>query len=185
MTDKPDFSSNKRAGSGHNRIIALYSAARLAAVQALYQIEFSGSTESGSTESAVIEEFRLHRFGQADEEVSGGQKTNDYLFQELVHGTSNCREEIDRHITSVLDERWPLKRLAIVMRCILRLGTFELISRFEVPAGVVVKEYVDLAHSFFAGKEPGMVNGVLDSLAHQLRPGELEARLERREKSSK
>ena len=85
----------------------------------------------------------------------------------------------------MLDERWPLKRLPIVMRCILRLGTFELISKLEVPAGVVVKEYVDLAHSFFSGKEPGMVNGVLDGLAHQLRPGELEARLERREKSSK
>ena len=88
-------------------------------------------------------------------------------------------------IILVLDERWPLKRLPIVMRCILRLGTFELISKLEVPAGVVVKEYVDLAHSFFSGKEPGMVNGVLDCLAHQLRPGELEARLERREKSSK
>ena len=180
MKDKPDFSSSRGSGSRANNIIALYSAARLAAVQALYQIEFSGSTEN-----AVIEEFRLHRFGQADEEVSGGQRTNDCLFQELVHGTSNCREEVDGRITSVLDQRWPLKRLPIVMRCILRLGTFELISKLEVPAGVVVKEYVDLAHSFFSGKEPGMVNGVLDNLAHQLRPGELEARLERREKSSK
>lgn len=180
MIDKPDFSLNRGTGLKPNRITALYRAARLAAVQALYQIEFSDSTEH-----VVIDEFRLHRFGQADEEVSGGQKINEVLFQELVNGTSKCREKIDGHIILVLDERWPLKRLPIVMRCILRLGTFELISKLEVPAGVVVKEYVDLAHSFFSGKEPGMVNGVLDGLAHQLRPGELEARLERREKSSK
>ena len=71
MIDKPDFSSNRGTGSKPNSITALYRAARLAAVQALYQIEFSGSTEH-----VVIDEFRLHRFGQADEEVSGGQKFN-------------------------------------------------------------------------------------------------------------
>ena len=180
MIDKPDFSLSRGAGSKPSRIINLFSAARLAAVQALYQIEFSGSAEN-----AVIEEFRLHRIGQADGEVSGGQKVNNFLFQELVNGSSKYREEVDEKIISVLDETWPLKRLPMVMRCILRLGAFELIYKLEVPAGVVVKEYVDLAHSFFSGKEPGMVNGVLDKLARQLRPGELEARLERREKTSK
>ena len=181
MTEKPDVSSGRKQGSrGRRRATDLYTAARLAAVQALYQIAFSGSSVS-----TVIEEFRLHRLGQLDEEVSGGAVAKDCLFQELVRGTSNRQEEIDVHITSVLDESWPIERLAIVMRCILRIGTFELISRFEVPAGVVVKEHVDLAHSFFSGKEPGMVNGVLDKLAHQLRPGELEARLEGHEKPPK
>ena len=180
MKDKPDFSSSGGSGSRPKRIIALYRAARLGAVQALYQIEFSGSTEN-----VVIEEFRLHRFETVDKEVDGGQKPNDCLFQELVTGTSKCLEQIDEYVTSALDKSWPLKRLPIVMRCILRMGTFELLSKVEVPAGVVVKEYVDLANSFFSGKEPGMVNGVLDTLAHQLRPGELEARLERREKPSK
>ena len=180
MINKPDFSLSRGVGSKPNRKIAFYRASRLAAVQALYQIEFSGSNEN-----AVINEFRLHRFETVDEEFNGEQQPNDRLFQELVTGTSKYLEQIDQYIISTLDKSWPLKRLPIVMRCILRMGTFELISKVEVPAGVVIKEYVDLANSFFSGKEPGMVNGVLDTLAHQLRPGELEARLERREKPSK
>ncbi|NKB21152.1 MAG: transcription antitermination factor NusB [Alphaproteobacteria bacterium] len=180
MTEKPDVQSGKKPASRTRRRATIrHSAARLAAVQALYQIEFSGSPVNG-----VIEEFRLHRLGAADEEVSGGAKANDVLFQELVRGAISRQEEIDGHIEAVLDDSWPLDRIAIVMRCILRVGTFELVSRFEAPARVIVKEYVDLAHSFFSGGEPGMVNGVLDKLASQLRPGELEARLERQEKSS-
>lgn len=181
MTETPDVQPGKKPASRTKRRATVrHSAARLAAVQALYQIDFSGTSVN-----AVIEEFRLHRLGSADQEVSGGAKANDVLFQELVRGTISRQDEIDVHVGEALDDSWPLDRIAIVMRCILRVGTFELISRFDVPARVVVKEYVDLAHSFFSEGEPGMVNGVLDKLAHLLRPGELEARLERREKSSR
>ena len=179
MTEKPDVPPGKKPASRtRRRATVRHSAARLSAVQALYQIEFSGSPVN-----TVIEEFRLHRLGAADVEVSGGAKANDVLFQELVRGSISRQEEIDVHVGSTLDDSWPLERIATVMRCILRVGTFELITRLDVPVRVVVKEYVDLAHSFFSGGEPGMVNGVLDKLAHRLRPGELEARLERREKS--
>ncbi len=180
MTETPDVHPGKKPASRTKRRATVrHRAARLAAVQALYQIDFSGASVN-----AVIEEFRVHRLGAADQEVSGGAKANDVLFQELVRGAISRQDEIDVHVGEALDDSWPLDRIAIVMRCILRVGTFELISRFDVPARVVVKEYVDLAHSFFSGGEPGMVNGVLDKLAHLLRPGELEARLERREKSS-
>ena len=136
MINKPDFSLSRGVGSKPNRKIAFYRASRLAAVQALYQIEFSGSADK-----TVIDEFRLHRLETVDEEVNGGQKANDCLFKELVTGTSKCLEQIDEYITSALDKSWPLKRLPIVMRCILRMGTFELLSKVEVPAGVVVKLY--------------------------------------------
>ncbi|MBK18334.1 MAG: transcription antitermination factor NusB [Rhodospirillaceae bacterium] len=180
MTEKSDVSAGKRKTSRtRRRATVRHSAARLAAVQALYQIDFSDSPVN-----TVIEEFRLHRLGAADAEVSGGAKANDVLFQELVRGAISRQDEIDTHISNALDPAWPLERIAIVMQCILRVGTFELISRFDVPARVVVKEFVDLAHSFFSGGEPGMVNGVLDKLAHQLRPGELETSLEQQENSS-
>ena len=71
---------------------------------------------------------------------------------------------------------WSVERLEILLRCILRLGTFELMARAQVPARVVISEHVDLADAFFSGREPGMVNGVLDRLARSLRPGELEAK---------
>ena len=129
-----------------------------------------------------MQPFHLDLYKTQDQPAK--YKYPDVLFQGLVRGAISRQEEIDVHVGSALDDSWPLERIAVVMRCILRVGTFELISRFDVPARVVVKEYVDLAHSFFSGGEPRMVNGVLDKLAHQLRPGELEARLERREKSS-
>jgi N utilization substance protein B len=92
------------------------------------------------------------------------------LFAELVEGTAARREDIDRGISSALTPDWPLERLEIILRAILRAGVYELLARPQVPAPVIISEYLDIAHAFFAGKEPGLVNGVLDRLARTLRP---------------
>jgi transcription antitermination protein NusB len=144
------------------------SAARLAAVQALYQIDLGG----GAPE-AVIAEFRVHRFGrEIDGENYGDADTQ--LFAEIVAGVVERQAELDRALSGALTPDWPLERLETVLRAILRAGAFELLALAEVPARVVISEYLDIAHAFFAGKEPGLVNGVLDHIAHRLRPGDLE-----------
>ena len=111
----------------------------------------------------------------ADIEASRGAKANEALFKELVRGTEIRVAEIDRRLRPLLAEGWKLERLEILLRCILRLGAFELITRYKVPAVVVIKEYVDLADAFFSTGEPGVVNGILDRIAREVRPGELEA----------
>ena len=94
------------------------------------------------------------------------------LFAELVRGVWARREELTDMIESALVDEWPLNRLEIVLRCILETGVYELLARKKVPVRVVIGEYVDLTHAFYAGAEPGMVNGVLDTLGHKLRPDE-------------
>ena len=95
------------------------------------------------------------------------------MFGELVTGTQSNLVELDAEISKVLAAEWPLERLEMVLRAILRVGAYELAFRIDVPARVVINEYVDIAHAFFAGKEPGMVNGVLDKLAHGIRVTEM------------
>jgi N utilization substance protein B len=145
------------------------SAARLAAVQAIYQIEITDASPRG-----VIAEFSKFRLnpGDADdgEELVPADET---LFAELVNGTYERLPELDQRIARVLTADWPIERLEMVLRAILRLGAYELAERVDVPARVVITEYLDIAHAFFAGKEPGMVNGVLDRLAHLARPAEM------------
>ncbi len=143
------------------------SVARLAAVQALYQIEMGGETSD-----RVVAEFVKHRL---DQEVDGDSygEADPLLFGELVRGVTERRADLDGMISAVLTPDWPLERLEVILRAILRAGTFELFARKDVPARVVISEYLDVGHAFFAGKEPGMVNGVLDRLARTLRPDEV------------
>jgi N utilization substance protein B len=143
------------------------SLARLAAVQALYQIELAGSEPE-----AVIAEFLAHRLGQ---EIDGERyaDADRAFFRALVSGGSERREDIDRSIAAALPADWPLARLESVLRAIMRAGAYELLACPDVPARVAINEYVEIAHAFFSGKEPGMVNGVLDRLARTLRPDEL------------
>ncbi len=129
------------------------SAARLAAVQALYQIEMTDASASAVASDEFI-------------------KADEVMFRGLVAGAHRRGAELDALISGVLPTDWPLERLESVMRAVLRVACFELLERVDVPARVVITEYVDVAHAFFAGKEPGMVNGVLDKLAHQLRAAE-------------
>ncbi len=142
------------------------SVARLAAVQALYQIDLSGARPQ-----TVIAEFQRHRLGR---EIDGEHygEADPALFADIVTGTAERQADLDRAIAAVLTPDWPLERLETVLRAILRAGAYELLARPDVPARVAISEYLDIAHAFFAGKEPGLVNGVLDRLAHVLRPAD-------------
>ncbi|HUJ97603.1 MAG TPA: transcription antitermination factor NusB [Stellaceae bacterium] len=143
------------------------SVARLAAVQALYQIDLSGAPPE-----TVIAEFLKHRLGR---EIDGEQygEADPALFADIVRGTIERRADLDTAISAVLTPDWPLERLETVLRAVLRAGAFELVARPDVPAPVAISEYLDIAHAFFSGKEPGLVNGVLDKLAHRLRPDDV------------
>ncbi|MGH6988726.1 MAG: transcription antitermination factor NusB [Stellaceae bacterium] len=142
------------------------SRARLAAVQALYQIDLGGAAVD-----TVIAELR-ERGG--DEEGFG--EADDALFVDIVRGVMAHRHDFDPALEEALAPDWNLRRLEVVLRAVLRAGAYELSARLEIPVRVVLNEYVDIAHAFFSGKEPRLVNGVLDRLAHRLRPHELGAR---------
>jgi transcription antitermination protein NusB len=135
------------------------SAARLAAVQALYQMDMTGIDLN-----EVIAEFEVHRFGQEVEGCQFREAEADF-FRELVQGV--VREQ--------LAEGWRLTRVDSILRAILRAGAFELLARSDVPARVVISEYVDIAHAFFAEDEPKVVNGILDRIGHEARPQEFTA----------
>lgn len=146
-------------------------AARLAAVQALYQVEHA-TTDPES----VILEFRQHRGGAVLEEApdSAAAELDADHFADLVRGTMRRQGEIDRWLSQAVTGNWPLPRLDAVLRAILRCATYELWARSDVPARVIISEYVEIAHAFFAGDEPGIVNAVLDRLARRLRHADLE-----------
>jgi N utilization substance protein B len=108
------------------------------------------------------------------------RRAEERIFKELVRGVDIRSEEVKRVIEPLLAKTWDYDRLDVILRCILQLGTFEMLSRVEVPAKVIIGEYVDLADAFFSGSEPGIVNGILDRVARGVRPGELEARDEKK-----
>lgn len=144
------------------------SVARLAAVQALYQLELS----QGADPEAVVREFFRHRFGH---EIDGDRygEADTALFSDVVRGVAADLEGLDATISSVLAEEWPLPRLDSVLRAILRAGAYELVHRRDVPPRVSISEYTAVAHAFFDGKEPGLANGVLDRLGRTLRSLEM------------
>lgn len=141
------------------------SAARLAAVQALYEMEIAGIDAD-----SVEEEFVGFRFGR-EQEISPG-KPDEEFFADLVHGVPRRQEEIDAAISECLANNWRLSRVDSILRAILRAGAYELIARRDVPAKVVIDEYVELAHDFFAEDEAPFINAALDKLAHKKRPAE-------------
>jgi N utilization substance protein B len=145
-------------------------AARLAAVQALYQMEV---TSKGLNE--ILAEFEAYWIGQ---EVEGDQyrPAEIAFFQNILQGVLQDQTAIDRMTDDALQAGWPLKRVEAVLRAILRCGTYELLRRGDVPARVIITEYADLAAAFFDREEVGLVNGVLDGLAHRLRADEFEER---------
>ncbi len=143
------------------------SAARLGAVQALYQMEAAATPVDN-----VIEEFVQHRFGSEVEGVSL-PSADEAFFTDLLRGIVDHQVDIDRAVNEILAEGWSLARLDATVRAILRAGAYELLHRTDVPPKVTIAEYVRLAESFFEGEEVGFVNGVLDKLAHGYRAGEL------------
>ena len=141
-------------------------AARLAAVQALYQMDVAATPLHD-----ILAEFESHWLGR---EVEG----DEYLpaeaahFRDVVGGVVAEQRKLDPMIDAALQKGWPLKRIETVLRAILRAGAYELDCKPDVPARVVVSEYVDVAHAFVDEDETGMINAVLDQLARQLRAAE-------------
>ncbi len=138
-------------------------AARLAAVQALYQQEMEGLAVP-----QLLHEFHQHRLGATIEEVEYAEPEVDF-FDDLVRGTHARLTEIDTAIAGRLAQGWSLERLDKPMKAILRAGTYELLARADVPVGAVISEYVDVAHAFYERREAGFVNGLLDGIAKQVR----------------
>lgn len=139
------------------------SVARLAAVQALYQMEVSGAGVE-----AVIREFSEHRF---DRDIEGVPLAgaDEVFFSELVRGVVARQKDVDAAVVKRLAAGWRLERVDATVRAILRAGAYELAHRPDVPTEVVIDEYVELAKSFFEGAEPGFVNGALDGVAQDVR----------------
>jgi len=139
------------------------SAARLAAVQALYQIEMEGTPLA-----ALLHEFHQHRLGATIEDVTYAQ-AEEAFFDDIVSGVDKRRDEIDGLITARLSKGWSLNRLDKPMRQILRAGAYELLARKDVATATVISEYVDVAHAFYDKREAGFVNGLLDTVAKDVR----------------
>jgi N utilization substance protein B len=146
------------------------SAARLAAVQALYQMEL---TRKGLPETCA--EFETFWIGN---EIEGAQANTAEIafFRDILSGVLADQGPIDRIVDKTLATGWPLTRIDSVIRAILRAGTYELKKRTDIPARVTIKEYVDVAGAFFGREEAGMVNAVLDALARRFRAVEFEPR---------
>jgi len=141
-------------------------AARLAAVQALYQMDIAGTGVND-----ILAEFECHWIGR---EVEGEQylPAEAAFFRDVVGGVVREQRSIDPLIDAILAQGWPLKRIEAILRAVLRAGAYELDHRRDVPARVVVSEYVDVANAFVERDETGMVNAVLEQIARKLRDGE-------------
>jgi N utilization substance protein B len=141
-------------------------AARLAAVQALYQMEIAGTGVSD-----ILAEFESHWIGR---EVEGAEylPAEAAFFRDIVCGVLREQLKIDPLVDKALARGWPLKRVDAIVRAVLRAGAYELGHRGDVPARVVVSEYVDVAHAFVDDDETGMVNAVLDQIAREYRASE-------------
>jgi N utilization substance protein B len=139
------------------------SAARLAAVQALYQQEMEGTPLA-----RLLTEFHDHRLGATIEGATYAEAEQNF-FDDLVTGVEARRIDLDNLIADKLAEGWSLERLDRPMRAILRAGAYELIARADVPVATVISEYVDVAHAFYDKRESGFVNGLLDAIAKEAR----------------
>ena len=142
------------------------SAARLAAVQALYQMDIGG-TDLGET----LAQFSSRVVGDDFDDGQCGEADYKHL-REVVDGVVREQKAIDPFVDRILDKSWPIHRLDSTVRAILRAGAYELMFMDKVPARVAISEYVDVAHAFVDRDETGMVNAVLDQIARQFRADE-------------
>lgn len=155
-TDKPQ-----------KKTISRRSAARIAAVQALYEIEITNA-QAGP----VLEEFLARRWPETESEDGGPSRVpapDKGLLSDIVKGVLDRLSDLDGMIDGALTNEWKAERLEVLLRSILRAGTYELMARSDIDARVVITEYLDMAHAFYEGPEPKMVNGVLDRLAKTVR----------------
>ena len=139
------------------------SAARLAAVQALYQLEMEATGMP-----RLLDEFHQHRLGA---EIEGDQyaEAETAFFDDVVQGVAARKDEIDTLLAGKLAAGWKLERLDKTMLQVLRAGTYELLARADVPTAAVITEYVDVAHAFFESRDAKFVNGILDTVAKVVR----------------
>jgi N utilization substance protein B len=164
----PRDSGPRDSGPKEDRKANRRGAARLAAVQALYQMDLAGTGLND-----ILAEFESHWIGQ---EVEGHQylPAEAAFFRDVVGGVVREQRGLDPQIDAALERSWPLKRIEAILRAIMRAGAYELGHRRDVPARVVVSEYVDVARAFVERDETGMVNAVLDAIARQARSTEFE-----------
>jgi transcription antitermination protein NusB len=146
------------------------SQARLAAVQALYQMDLA-STDLNQ----LITEFAAHRFGEEAEDRTVADADLE-LFSEIVRGVVARQREIDPPLDAQLASGWRLNRIDSIIRATLRSAMFEFVGRAEVPARAIINEYVEVAKAFFSGDEPKVVNAVLDKVARKARPNEFRSK---------
>lgn len=153
------------------------SKARMASVQALYQMELAGADVA-----EVVDEFQRLRFevpvdpapAEDDDATADLSQADATFFSEIVHGVVRRQRDVDPMVHEQLADGWRLVRVDAILRAILRAGAFELLERRDVPARVVINEYINVAHAFFNEEEPRVVNGVLDKIARRLRSAEFE-----------
>jgi N utilization substance protein B len=158
----------KKGAPSNEEYRASRGAARLAAVQALYQMDLAATPLH-----EILAEFESHWMGR---EVEGEQyhPAEADFFRDIVGGVVAEQRVLDPMIDTALAQGWPLKRIETVLRAILRAGAYELNKRNEIPARVIVSEYVDVAHAFVGKDETGMINAVLDQIARRLRAPEFD-----------
>ncbi len=147
--------------------IASRRAARLGAVQALYQMEVSGASTTD-----VIADFAAGKLPRETEATYTESEGDFELFKVLIEKAVERQATLDRAIARHLSKGWRLERIDAVARAILRAGAAELEQQRETPTAVVIDEYVEIAKSFFEGPEPGFINAALDAAARDLRSGE-------------
>jgi N utilization substance protein B len=141
--------------------------ARLAAVQALYQMDVAGK---GVLEA--IGEFETHWMGKEVEGITLPEAERNF-FRDVLNGVVREQRPVDRAVDGALADGWPLRRIEAVLRSVLRAGTYELMFRKDVPAKAVISEYVTVCRSFYEGDEPGLANAVLDRIAREARAAEM------------
>jgi len=159
MTDQPAL--NKEAEGKLRK--ARRSGARLAAVQALYQIE-----QTGQSGRSVVIDFLEDRLG-LDDEGHPIEEADPDMFKAIVEGVIDFQADINAAITAKLADGWKLERIDSTSRAILRAGVFELAKRDDLPAQIILDEYVSIAHAFFEGSEPRFINGLLEAVRNEVR----------------
>lgn len=157
----------KSAGGQNPRTLA-----RMAAVQALYQMDLAGTDAA-----EVIDEFIEHRFKRSVAEIDAEdpdslEGADTAFFADILKGVVRCQRDIDPLVDQQLATGWRLVRVDSILRAILRGGVFELMQRPDIPARVTINEYINIAKAFFEADEPKVVNGVLDRIAHRVRADE-------------
>jgi len=152
------------------------SAARMAAVQSLYELDMVEGDADPVLRTFIEKRWTVPVEDEYGDEVGEAEFLDpDKTFLiELVRGALERKLEIDEMLNGALGEKWTVERLEVLLRAVLRCGVYELLARREIPAKVVINEYMDVANAFFSEGEPKMVNGVLDKLAHVLRDGTMD-----------